>query len=109
MCMAQSGKTYNGLEADIDLDLTGVTGADLEKLILTQPPSKGSRLDALNQLWANLISIWISEKGPVLYGPLPLLPFQYAGQHTTHCSFTPCSHLKRKQPVGGPCIINPSF
>jgi hypothetical protein len=67
MCMAQSGRTYNGLEVDLDINVKNTGNKTLEELIVSKKPSEGSRLDATNQLWAHLVSAWLEygERAPV--------------------------------------------
>jgi hypothetical protein len=68
MCMAQSSRTYNGIEIASDINVKNTGNRTLEELIATRKPAEGSRLDATNQLWANLVSAWVEygERAPVL-------------------------------------------
>jgi hypothetical protein len=72
MCMAQSGQTYNGLEADAGLNIRANGEQTIEEVIASASPAKASRLDVLNQLWANLLSVWVEygERDPIKCAPL---------------------------------------
>jgi hypothetical protein len=67
MCLAQSAPTYNGLEGDADLRLRATGDTSVDEIVAAAAPAAGSRADAANQLWANLVSAWVEygERDPI--------------------------------------------
>ena len=72
MCMAQSGRSFTGLEFDAGLELEADDGRTPEEILAATAPAPASRLDALNQLWSQLLAMWVgygSGTSPVTCGP----------------------------------------
>lgn len=76
LCMAQSAPSATGFETLSGLEAAAL--ADQETLLLTQPPLNATRLDAVNQLWNNFVSVWLGaiegENSVVACAPLSFAP-----------------------------------